>query len=60
MKIILSGSKINLTIGELLPGMDVPAIIINDRAMVPLRFISEYFGANVIYHRDTRSIDIFR
>lgn len=29
--------------------LDVPAMIINDRTMVPVRFIAETFGANVKY-----------
>ncbi len=35
----------------------VPAII-NDRTMVPLRFISENFGAEVLWNGDTREITI--
>jgi hypothetical protein len=48
------GVEINLTIGKetasvnynLVP-LDVPAMIVSDRTMVPLRFISESLGSNV-------------
>lgn len=48
------GTEISLTIGKatasvnynLIP-LDVPAMIVNDRTMVPLRFISESLGASV-------------
>jgi phosphate transport system substrate-binding protein len=48
------GTEISLTIGKetasvnynLVP-LDVPAMIVNDRTMVPLRFISESLGAGV-------------
>jgi hypothetical protein len=50
--------KLTLTIGQSVSGMDVPARIIKGRIMVPLRYISENFGANVIYDDETKSIAI--
>ncbi|MDR0469107.1 MAG: copper amine oxidase N-terminal domain-containing protein [Peptococcaceae bacterium] len=47
-----------MTIGETAPGMDVPAMIINDRTMVPLRYVSEMLGCEVVWNPDTRSINI--
>jgi hypothetical protein len=41
-------------------GMDVPAVISNGRTMVPLRFISEFFGALVSWDSPTRSIEIIK
>ena len=38
--------------------MDVPLMIINGRTFVPLRFISEAFGAKVDYDNATRKITI--
>jgi len=58
--ITLDGKTLNFRIGERLPGMDVPAEIINDRTMVPLRFIAEHFGANVIYDATHSTIAIYR
>jgi uncharacterized protein YkwD len=36
--------------------LDVPAIIISSRTMVPLRFISESLGAKVEWNGDTRTV----
>ena len=54
------GESLTFAIGETAPGMDIPAQIINDRTMVPLRFISEFFGAEVQWHETTRTIQITR
>ncbi|RJQ32056.1 MAG: copper amine oxidase N-terminal domain-containing protein [Peptococcaceae bacterium] len=37
---------------------DVPPQIVNDRTMVPLRFVAETFGAEVGWDNSTRSVDI--
>ena len=54
----LDDTTLYVTIGELAPGMDVPAEIINERTMVPLRYISESLGAVVDWDPDTRTIEI--
>ena len=54
------GQRLTFAISETAPSMDVPAQIINDRTMVPLRFISEAFGADVQWHEATRTIEITR
>ncbi|NTW06100.1 MAG: copper amine oxidase N-terminal domain-containing protein [Peptococcaceae bacterium] len=38
--------------------MDVPAKIINGRTMVPVRFVSEALGADVIWDNNTRTVSI--
>ncbi|OEH85226.1 hypothetical protein BHU72_06370 [Desulfuribacillus stibiiarsenatis] len=38
--------------------IDVPATIINGRVMVPLRFVSEILGINVMYNDKTGDIDV--
>lgn len=38
--------------------LDAPATIINGMTMVPLRFIGEAFGAEVMWHAEDRSITI--
>ncbi|MCL2456678.1 MAG: copper amine oxidase N-terminal domain-containing protein, partial [Defluviitaleaceae bacterium] len=58
------GSRI-LPIGIITPelsalGMDVPPQITNGRTMVPLRFISEFFGAVVTWDGETQRIEIKR
>jgi hypothetical protein len=54
--------EIRITIGETtayVDGnplvLDVPATIISERTMVPLRFISEAFGANVEWDSENRN-----
>jgi hypothetical protein len=38
--------------------MDVPASIVNDRMLVPLRLISEAFGANVEWNESANIVII--
>lgn len=38
--------------------LDVPAKIINDRTMVPVRFISEALGADVTWDGETETVNI--
>ena len=59
----LDGQNLSFAIGEVTPelaalGMDVPAQLADGRTMVPLRFISEFFGAVVTWDAETRSIEI--
>ncbi|MCL2387630.1 MAG: stalk domain-containing protein [Defluviitaleaceae bacterium] len=61
----LDGTPLSFGIGEITPelaalGMDVPAQIINNRTMVPLRFISEFFGAVVTWDDTTRTVQIIK
>jgi len=61
--ITLNGQTLSFGIGEVTPqlaalGMDVPAQLMNDRTMVPLRFAAEFFGAVVDWDGDTRGIEI--
>ena len=59
----LNGQTLSFGIGEITPqlaelGMDVPAQLMGNRTMVPLRFVSEFFGAVVNWDSETRSIEI--
>ena len=54
----LNEKNLTFAIGETAPGMDVPAKIIDNRTMVPLRFISEFFGAEVSWCENTSTIEI--
>jgi len=61
--ITINGETLSFAIGEITPelyalGMDVPAQLIDDRTMVPLRFISEFFGAVVTWDAETQGIEI--
>jgi len=60
VKITLDGLELQMKIGEKLPGFDTPATIVNGRTLVPIRYISEYFGAYVLYLPETSTIEIYR
>jgi len=61
--ITLNGQTLSFGIGELTPqlaalGLDVPAQLMDNRTMVPLRFVAEFFGAVVSWDGDTSGIEI--
>jgi hypothetical protein len=63
VSITLDGRVLVVPIGTITPelaalGMDVPPQIIDGRTMVPLRFISEFFGAVVTWDENTQSIEV--
>ncbi|MCL2386249.1 MAG: stalk domain-containing protein [Defluviitaleaceae bacterium] len=65
VKLTSDGETLSFGIGEISSeladlGMDVPAQIMSDRTMVPLRFISEFFGAVVTWDENTRTVVIVR
>lgn len=45
----LNNNNISLTIGETGPGLDIPPRIVNNRTFVPMRYVSEMLGANVVW-----------
>ena len=53
-----AGETLVFAIGETVAGMDVPAQIINGRTFVPIRFVAEYFGAEVDFDMHTGTIDV--
>ena len=62
---IRNGKTIMLPIGDSMARidnegkfMDQPAIVVNDRTMVPLRFVSEALGANVEWIDETQTVVI--
>ena len=54
---LVIGQKQAMRNGEAIP-LDVPATILAGRTMVPLRFISEAFGAAVSYDPETSTVTI--
>jgi len=59
----LYGKDLHIPVGVITPdlailGMDVPAVVIDGRTMVPLRFVGEFFGALVNWERDARRVEI--
>jgi hypothetical protein len=64
--VLAQETVIQLTIGKniaMIDGipvpLDVPPIILNGRTMVPIRFISEAFGAEVQWDAETRTVRIY-
>ncbi|MDR0818744.1 MAG: copper amine oxidase N-terminal domain-containing protein [Oscillospiraceae bacterium] len=58
--IALDGETLTLQIGRLDEGMLVAPIIKDDRTFVPLRYVSETLGCNVVWTEATQEIDIYR
>jgi hypothetical protein len=58
--IVRGAQSLTFAIGEMAPGMDVPARIMNNRTMVPIRFISEFFEAEVRWLPDTQEVWIIQ
>lgn len=54
------GKDITLAIDKLQPGLDTPATIRNGRTLVPVRYISESFGAQVTWIPSTKKIQIVK
>ncbi len=54
------GKEISLIIDQPIAGFDTPAIIIDGRTMVPLRYISETFGAQVTWVDSTKSVMVVK
>jgi len=65
VQILTAGSNVKLTLNSTtaevngnLVSLDVPAQIINDRTLVPLRFVGESLGANVNYDAGNNAANI--
>ncbi|MDI6603534.1 MAG: copper amine oxidase N-terminal domain-containing protein [Thermoanaerobacteraceae bacterium] len=56
IKIIIGESKVYVNDKE--ETLDVPATLVNNRTLVPLRFILETFNKNVNYDDKTGDVDI--
>lgn len=53
-----NGITMKLVIDETISGYGVSAVIRENRTLVPLRYIAEQLGANVIWHPETQEIVI--
>jgi len=56
--VTLSIGKYEMTVNENINRMDVPARLCDDRTFMPLRAVSEAFGANVNFDEETKLITI--
>jgi len=52
--------EVKLVVGKLAPGLDSPPVIVNDRTMVPVRYISEAFGAKVNWYPFNSMVTVFK
>lgn len=57
---MLDGKTLKLIVDKERPDMDVPPTIRNGRTLVPVRFISESFGAQVMWFSDTKTVQIVK
>ena len=58
--IVIDGKVLTMRINQELEGFGAAPIISNGRTMVPIRYISEELGANVIWVPSTRTVAIAR
>jgi len=58
--LIVDGVTMEMTIGKTIDGFDVAPMIYEDRTMVPIRYIAEKLGANVIYVPKTQEIVVVK
>jgi hypothetical protein len=56
--VIYAGKIITITIDGKKIESDVPPQIVQNRTMVPIRVISEYFGADVNWRQDSMTVEI--
>lgn len=57
-KVIATINSKNVYINGEIKILDVPPMVVNDRTMVPVRFVAESFGANVDWNESTRTVII--
>ena len=60
VKVEKDGITLNMQIGKEIPGYGQPPILKNNRTLVPIRYISEALGANVIYDPACKEIIIVK
>jgi hypothetical protein len=60
VRILKDGRSITLRIGEALPNGHGMPVISNESVLVPVRYVSEYLGANVVWNESDRTIQIYQ
>lgn len=58
VEIIKGKQRLELVIGELIKGLDVPAKLKDGRTLVPLRFVAENFGCDVEWVEEGNLVEI--
>lgn len=57
-KVVATINSKNVYINGEIKTLDVPPMVIDDRTLVPVRFVAEAFGANVDWNEDTQTVVI--
>ncbi|MCL1848255.1 MAG: copper amine oxidase N-terminal domain-containing protein [Clostridiales bacterium] len=57
-RILLTVGQKTAMIGDRMVEMDIPPMIINDRTMVPVRFVSQWLGAAVRWDESLRRVEL--
>jgi hypothetical protein len=58
--ITVDGQVLSFKVGQEIPGFDVAPVMKNDRTLVPIRYISEKIGANVLWIPSTSRVEIVK
>lgn len=58
--IALNGREVKMIIDQPTPEMDTPPTIIEGRTLVPVRFISESLGADVVWYPSNKTVSIVK
>lgn len=56
--LVIDGKTLTMTINKNIQGYNVAPMIYNNRAMVPIRYISDQLGANIIWSPSSKQINI--
>lgn len=56
----LNEKILTMEIDKPIEGFDTPPTIVNNRTLVPLRYVSETLGANVLWFPESKSVQIVR
>lgn len=56
--VVLQIDQKNAIVNDEIKALDVPAQIVNSRTLVPVRFMSEAFGASVDWNGETRTVTL--
>lgn len=58
--ITLDGKELKLVLNRLASGLDTPPVLVNGRILVPIRYVSESLGANVMWFPATNGVQIVK
>ncbi|MEW6698175.1 MAG: alkaline phosphatase [Bacillota bacterium] len=56
----LDGKELKLPLGQTAAGLDTPPTLLKGRVLVPIRYVSESLGANVLWFPSTNEVQIVK